>query len=85
VLVDEAAESAGRDPADIRRVCNVSARITDGASEGFLQGPVSQWVEELTALVVEQGMDTIVVWPEEDAARRTWRFAEEVAPACARW
>jgi hypothetical protein len=49
--------AAGRDPAEIRRVYNVSGVITEegAASDGFLHGPVQQWVEELTALVVDQG------------------------------
>ncbi len=37
--IDEAATSAGRDPAAIRRVANVNGVITDRESEGFLRGP----------------------------------------------
>src|SRR3954471_18821230 len=38
--LQRAAEEAGRDPAAIRRVANVNP------SEGFLDGPVEQWVEQ---------------------------------------
>jgi alkanesulfonate monooxygenase SsuD/methylene tetrahydromethanopterin reductase-like flavin-dependent oxidoreductase (luciferase family) len=77
--LDAAAAEAGRDPAAIRRVLNVAGAVTDGASEGFLRGPASQWADELTRLVVEHGFDTFVLWAE--GAGQLPRFAEEVAPA----
>ncbi|GAA1864183.1 LLM class flavin-dependent oxidoreductase [Asanoa iriomotensis] len=77
--LDEAAVSAGRDPADIRRVLNINGRITDGASEGLLQGPVDQWVDELTDLAVGYGFDTFLFWGE--GPDQLPRFAAEVAPA----
>lgn len=77
--VDEAATAADRDPADIARVYNVWGRI-DGAG-GFLQGDVSRWVDELTDLVVEHGMDTFIFGPSEDPVPQLERFAAEVAPA----
>ena len=77
--IDEAAVDAGRDPARIRRIYNVWG-VIDG-SGGFLQGPVEQWVEELTELAVEHGMDTFVFGPSEDPVPQLHRFAAEVAPA----
>jgi alkanesulfonate monooxygenase SsuD/methylene tetrahydromethanopterin reductase-like flavin-dependent oxidoreductase (luciferase family) len=77
--IDDAAEAAGRDPADIRRLYNIFGAI-DGSRE-FLNGPVEQWVAELTPLVVEQGMDTFIFGPAEDPVRQVRRFAEEVVPA----
>jgi alkanesulfonate monooxygenase SsuD/methylene tetrahydromethanopterin reductase-like flavin-dependent oxidoreductase (luciferase family) len=79
--LDDAALAAGRAPADIRRVLNVNGRITDGAREGLLNGPVDQWVDELTDLAVGYGFDTFVFGgdPEQLA-----RFAEEVVPAARR-
>jgi alkanesulfonate monooxygenase SsuD/methylene tetrahydromethanopterin reductase-like flavin-dependent oxidoreductase (luciferase family) len=77
--IDEAAVDAGRDPARIRRIYNVWG-VIDG-SGGFLQGPVEQWVEELTELAVEHGMDTFVFGPSEDPVPQLQRFAAEVAPA----
>ena len=41
--LDEAAAKAGRDPSSIRRILNVNGVITDGLSNGMLQGPVDQW------------------------------------------
>ncbi|RFS81804.1 LLM class flavin-dependent oxidoreductase [Actinomadura spongiicola] len=78
--IDEAAVSAGRDPAEIRRLYNVNGTITDGASEGFLRGPVSQWTDELTDLAVGSGMDTFILWAEGDPETQIRRFAEEVVP-----
>jgi alkanesulfonate monooxygenase SsuD/methylene tetrahydromethanopterin reductase-like flavin-dependent oxidoreductase (luciferase family) len=77
--LDDAAAEAGRDPGELRRVLNVGGMITDGVSEGMLRGPVGQWVEELTALVVRHGFDTFVLWAE--SPRQLARFAHEVAPA----
>ena len=78
--IDAAAGAAGRDPAAIRRLYNVSGRIGPGGG-GFLDGPPGQWVEQLLPLVVETGMDTFVVWPSESPASQLRVFAAEVAPA----
>jgi alkanesulfonate monooxygenase SsuD/methylene tetrahydromethanopterin reductase-like flavin-dependent oxidoreductase (luciferase family) len=77
--LDDAAVSAGRDPASIRRILNVSGEITDGPSNSLLQGPVNQWVEEMTGLVTTYGFDTFIFWGEGEGQLR--RFAEQVVPA----
>jgi alkanesulfonate monooxygenase SsuD/methylene tetrahydromethanopterin reductase-like flavin-dependent oxidoreductase (luciferase family) len=77
--IDAAAKEAGRDPADIRRLYNIFGAI-DSSRELF-NGPVEQWVAELTPLVVEHGMDTFIFGPVEDPVRQVRRFAEEVVPA----
>ncbi len=77
--VDEGATEAGRDPAAIRRVYNVNGTITDGTSEGFLRGPVNQWVDELSTLATDFRGQTFIFWGEGDDQLR--RFAEEVVPA----
>jgi alkanesulfonate monooxygenase SsuD/methylene tetrahydromethanopterin reductase-like flavin-dependent oxidoreductase (luciferase family) len=77
--LEDAAAAAGRDPAAIRRVLNVSGAITTGATGGPLQGPVAQWVDELVDLVVSHGFDTFVFWNEEGGQLE--RFAQEVVPA----
>lgn len=77
--LDDSAVDAGRDPASIRRILNVGGTITDGSSEGPLRGPVDQWVDELTALVVQHGFDTFVLWA--DSPDQLTRFAERVVPA----
>ncbi|GIF77287.1 N5,N10-methylene tetrahydromethanopterin reductase [Asanoa siamensis] len=80
--LDEAASTAGRNPADIRRVLNVNGRITDGPTGGLLNGPVDQWVDELTDLAVGYGFDTFLFWG--DGPDQLPRFAEEVVPAVRR-
>src|SRR5215216_1070967 len=77
--LDDAAAGAGRDPASIRRILNVSGLITDGASNGMLQGPVNQWVEELTYFAVTYSFDTFIFWGEGQGQLQ--RFAEQVVPA----
>ncbi|MCI0555611.1 MAG: LLM class flavin-dependent oxidoreductase [Anaerolineae bacterium] len=77
--LNDAATEAGRDPASIRRILNVNGVITDGASNGILQGPVNQWTDELTNLVITYGFDTFIFWGEGDGQLQ--KFAEEVAPA----
>lgn len=77
--VDDGAVSAGRDPAAIRRVFNVSGTITDGATSGFLNGPADQWVDELAGLVTDHRADLLVFGGAPGDQLR--RFAEEVVPA----
>jgi alkanesulfonate monooxygenase SsuD/methylene tetrahydromethanopterin reductase-like flavin-dependent oxidoreductase (luciferase family) len=78
--IDEAAESAGRRPAQIRRVLNISGRI-GAEGDGPLEGPASQWVETLTGFALDLGMDTFIYWPQEDHVRQVEFFAHEIAPA----
>lgn len=80
--IDEGAEKAEREPAEIRRVYNVSGRI-GAEGEGLLEGPVSKWTERLTSFVVETGMDTFVFWPtaENEKEKQVSTFAAEVVPA----
>ena len=66
-------------PSAIRRVLNVNGAITDGRSGGPLQGPVQQWTDELTELVVGYVFDTFLLWAEGD--EQLERFALEVVPA----
>ena len=82
-VIDAGIQSARRDAAAVRRIYNVMGRITDGPASGFLDGPVAQWVDELTALTLQQGMDTYIFAPAGDAAdpvEQVTRFANEVAP-----
>lgn len=74
-IIDGAAEAEGRDPATIRRMLNVTGRITDGDSEGRLVGPTGQWVEELAEFVLDHGFDSFVFWPEHDPIDQTRRFS----------
>ncbi|MFJ9368625.1 LLM class flavin-dependent oxidoreductase [Nocardia sp. NPDC101769] len=79
--IDDGAAAAGRDAREIRRVYNVFGAITDGPSGGFLVGPPRKWVEELTVLALEYGMDTFVFGAEADDPVQHQRWAAEVVPA----
>jgi alkanesulfonate monooxygenase SsuD/methylene tetrahydromethanopterin reductase-like flavin-dependent oxidoreductase (luciferase family) len=80
--IDEAAERAGRDPAAIRRIANVSGKITDAVTSDWLHGPPAHWVEELTRLHRDYGFDGFVMSVEpDDALEQIERLATEVAPA----
>ena len=47
----------------------------------FLQGPPAQWVDELSALVLDAGIDTVVLGASAPRRQQAERFAGEVAPA----
>ena len=79
--VDEGAEAAGREPADVRRFLNIAGEFS-GTSRGFLQGPAEQWVEELTDTTLTYGTSGYVLASDDSAT--TELFATEVAPAVRR-
>ncbi|MFH5823624.1 LLM class flavin-dependent oxidoreductase [Georgenia sp. AZ-5] len=77
-VIDEAAERAGREPAAIRRLLNVSGRF--GAPSGQLPaGPPEQWVEQLALLTLEHGFSGYILGADDERVLR--RFGEEVGPA----
>lgn len=76
--IDDAAARAGRDPAGIERILNINGPITDSASGGLLNGPVEQWVDDLTTLTLEYGMNAYVLMGDD--LQQIRRFAEEVVP-----
>jgi alkanesulfonate monooxygenase SsuD/methylene tetrahydromethanopterin reductase-like flavin-dependent oxidoreductase (luciferase family) len=78
--IDAAADAAGRDPAEVRRVYNVGGAVTDGTSRDLLKGPPAHWIETLTEFAGELGFDTFIFWPDEDPLGQLERFATEVAP-----
>jgi alkanesulfonate monooxygenase SsuD/methylene tetrahydromethanopterin reductase-like flavin-dependent oxidoreductase (luciferase family) len=80
-MIDEAARSAGRDPDSVRRIANVNGTITDGSSNGFLNGPASQWVDDLRRLQIEFRFDSFIFWGDGDPDEQLRRFAEDVVPA----
>jgi alkanesulfonate monooxygenase SsuD/methylene tetrahydromethanopterin reductase-like flavin-dependent oxidoreductase (luciferase family) len=77
--LDDAAAEATRDAGAIRRILNVGGTITAGTTDGTFHGPADQWTDELTALAVNHGFDTFMLWAEGDDQIR--RFAEDVVPA----
>ena len=80
-VLDAAAVDAGRDPARIRRIYNISGSFSPLAGSGFLDGPAALWAEQLTELVCGLGMNGFVLAPGVDADRDLRVFAKEVAPA----
>jgi hypothetical protein len=74
-IIDEAAVEAGRDPADVRRLYNVSGRFA--GSGGFLQGPEELWIDQLTELTLGEGMSTYILASDDPDDIR--RFAEVAA------
>jgi hypothetical protein len=77
-VIDEAARAAGRDPAAIRRLYNITGTFS-ARGTGFLDGPAATWAEQLAGLVIEQGMSAFLVTGDDAEVIR--RFAGEVAPA----
>lgn len=76
--IDDGALSAGRNPAHIQRLLNLNGIITEGQTGGLLNGPASQWVEELTYITLEFGMDSYLFGGALDTQLQ--RFAHEIAP-----
>lgn len=81
-IIDEAAAEAGRDPRAIRRLLNIvngAAGGQPGSPDGSAQRPVTQWVERLLPLAIEDGISTFVLGSDDPAMIRS--FAADVAPA----
>ena len=76
--IDGAATAAGREPAAVRRLLNVSGAYSDG-SPGPLDGPVSRQVEELARLALEEGIGTFIAAVDDPG--QIEEFAREIAPA----
>ncbi|WP_456844082.1 LLM class flavin-dependent oxidoreductase [Cellulomonas sp. P5_C6] len=75
--IDDAAQDAGRDPREIRRLLNLGGGSFEGS--GFLQGPPERWVDDLLPLVLEDGISTFILAGDDPSVIA--RFGEEVAPA----
>jgi len=78
--INDAALAAGRQPQDIRRVYNLMGHIGTSLKRNRLDGPATQWIEELTRFVVELGMDTFIFWPTTEPVWQMEMFAAEVVP-----
>lgn len=75
--VDEGAYEAGRSPGDVRRLLNVSGKVTS-QSGGLLVGPVTQWVDELTDLALVHGFSAFILGGDDPRALEV--LAAEIAP-----
>jgi alkanesulfonate monooxygenase SsuD/methylene tetrahydromethanopterin reductase-like flavin-dependent oxidoreductase (luciferase family) len=72
---------AGRDPKSFKRLYNAFfGHKLQAKSEGFLIGPASQWVDELTQLALELDFDTFVLGDREATVEHFKIFADEVIP-----
>ncbi len=78
-IIDEAAQGAGRDPREIRRLVNIGGRFSAGGGGGFLDGPAAQWVEQLLPYAVDDGVGTFILASDDPGTIQ--HFAAEVAPA----
>jgi alkanesulfonate monooxygenase SsuD/methylene tetrahydromethanopterin reductase-like flavin-dependent oxidoreductase (luciferase family) len=79
--MEAAAARAGRNPGEIRKLYNLGGSIGPETGGAFT-GPVTFWVEQLTRLAVEVGMDGLIFWPGgDDPIAQAEKFATEVAPA----
>lgn len=85
-IIDEGARSAGRDPAEIRRIYNVGGDVAPIIESGGdpddkqIVGPRDHWVEVLTRLATEYGFSTFILWGVPTAPKLRM-FIEEIAPA----
>lgn len=77
-IIDASAREHGRDPRDVRRLLNVGGSFS-ARPGGPLRGPVEQWVDDLVALALDDGISTFILAADE--ADVVDRFAGEVAPA----
>ncbi|AQZ63885.1 luciferase-like protein [[Actinomadura] parvosata subsp. kistnae] len=76
--IDAAAAEAGRAPAAIRRLLNITGRFGAAPSDRLLSGPPEQWAEQLAVLTLEYGMSGYVLMADDAGTIRT--FGEQVAP-----
>lgn len=79
--IDDAAAGTGRDPSVISRIYNVWGTITGGASRGEFDGPADQWIDTLTGLVLDGGMNAFVFGAEGDDPAQMAAFINQVVPA----
>ena len=88
--IDEAAAAAGRDPAQIATVYNFGGRITleplaatRGEDGRWIGGSARQWIDELTAAVLEHHASGFIYRSTDDAPadEALARWATEIVPA----
>lgn len=85
IIVDQAAEQAGRDPREIRRIYLVTGALTQGShgtysdTDTAVVGPPERWVEVLTHLALDIGIGSFVLATDPEPRALT-TFIEEIAP-----
>lgn len=76
--IDEGAATAGRDPASIRRLLNISGQF-ENTGHSLLNGPPQQWASDLAKMTLEYGITGFIL--ATDDAPTIELFAAEVAPS----
>lgn len=76
--IDEGAAEAGRDPAAIRRLLNISGQFSS-SGRGLLSGPPREWAEQIAAIALRYGVSAFILAADDE--RTIELFAGAVAPA----
>ena len=76
--IDEGALEAGRQPAQVRRLLNISGQFSS-AGHQLLHGPPQQWAEQLAEITLQYGISGYLL--AADDAATIERFGKQVAPA----
>jgi alkanesulfonate monooxygenase SsuD/methylene tetrahydromethanopterin reductase-like flavin-dependent oxidoreductase (luciferase family) len=76
--IDDSATAAGRAPSDVRRFLNITGQIAT-AGRGFLNGPPSQWAEELAEVALTYGTSGFILASDDTTLTQT--YAADVVPA----
>src|SRR5699024_9768738 len=63
--IDDAAASAGRDPAAIRRLLNVHGRFSPEPAGGMFAGTPAQWAEQLADLALTHGTSAFILGSDD--------------------
>ncbi|MPY51087.1 LLM class flavin-dependent oxidoreductase [Streptomyces acidicola] len=74
--IDEAASAAGREPASVSRLLNLSGRFTTGG--GLLEGNPGDWAEQIADLALQYGVSGFILASDDPADLNL--FGHEVAP-----
>jgi alkanesulfonate monooxygenase SsuD/methylene tetrahydromethanopterin reductase-like flavin-dependent oxidoreductase (luciferase family) len=77
--IDDAAISAGRDPAAIRRMLNFGGSIGEIDAAADLGGSVDEWVDRLSGWATEIGVDTFILWPSVPDPAQVETFGARIA------
>ena len=76
--IDDGARAAGREPAAVRRLLNISGQFS-ASRAGLLVGPPAQWADEIAEIALLHGISGFIVAADDPVTIEL--FAAEVAPA----
>ncbi|MEO2132676.1 MAG: monooxygenase [Microbacterium sp. 69-7] len=77
--IDDAAQAAGRDPREVRRLANVVGQLQATPTRGLLHGPAEQWIDQLVTLALGFGFSGFVVAGDDTSQYDA--IANDVIPA----